>query len=355
VAADSLATRLERLRSSSAYRNYLRVREHVLEMKRIEAAESAETDSPSAYWREELENVEYLLDASPLVVERLRHHCYPITGIWPYSYRSGKSRDAYDLKLQALLGVGRPELFVPEPVALGGFGFETEGGFFNVDTLKYFEVLIALDRGAVLQPFLRPGDRRVVWEIGSGWGGFAYQFMSLAKNTTYVLVDLPELFLFSGTYLLSAFPDARAWFYGQDGSKAVDPDWNEVDFVFIPNTALDVFRPPRLDLTINMISFQEMTSEQVGAYVSHAAQLGTPFLYSLNRDRSLYNNQLSSVRQIVEQHYWPHEIDVLPVPYTSLPTDPSAYTAEGARRRRAKSGGEDSEYRHVVGWKRLGA
>jgi hypothetical protein len=352
-----LANRLGRLREGHAFRTYQRVRDCVLHMQSIGRTSSGDTAAPSAYWSEELRNIEYMLDASPLIVDRLRQHSYHITGIWPYTYRSNsRSRPAHELKKQALFDAGDASLFVPEPPDLGGFGFDTPGGGYNVDTLKYFEVLIALDRAAVLQPFREPnGERRFVWEIGTGWGGFAYQFKTIAPNTTYVLVDLPELFLFSATYLLSMFPDARAWFYGVDGTSAQDVPWQDVDFVFLPNTALHACRPPRLDLTLNMVSFQEMTTEQVAEYVSLSAELGSTYLYSLNRERSLYNTELSGVSQIISKHYWPHQIEVLPLTYVSMPADAAAYSGAAKKRRVKKSAerGEDLEYKHVVGWKRV--
>lgn len=346
--------RVEELRGSPAYQNYLQVRDHVATMKDSADKTEAGTGAPSAYWSEELENIEYLLDASPLVIEKLRHHCYHVTGVWPYNYRTHKDRTRlqHALKLQALLALGRPELFVPEPPDLGGFGFEAECGLYNIDTLKYYEVILALDRGAVLSPFLERGERRVVAEIGSGWGGFAYQFHRLARNTTYILVDLPELFLYSGTYLLSMFPDASSWFYGVDGSDASEVPWEDTDFVFIPNTGLQAFQPPRLDLVINMVSFQEMTTAQVEGYVTLAYELECPFLYSLNRERSLYNPELEGVSAIIERYYWPHVIEVLPVSYTRMSTDPAALRS-GAKRKRASVDGGDLDYRHIVGWRRL--
>ena len=94
-----------------------------------------------------------------------------MTGIWAYNYRSHRDRDLarHRLKLEALHGIGRPELFVPESPLLGGFGFDVDGSLVNVDTLKFYEVLLALDKGAVLDELGRPGQRPIVCEIGAGW------------------------------------------------------------------------------------------------------------------------------------------------------------------------------------------
>ena len=152
-ASAALQERLARLRASDAFKNYEYARERVLEM-RAQIAASPE-HKPSAYWEEELSTFEYMLDASPLVIEKLRHHTHWITGIRAYEYRSQRKRAKVRLteKVQALLALGLPDLFVSEWRALGGYGFEHDGKFFNIDTTKFCEVLIALERGAVLPEF----------------------------------------------------------------------------------------------------------------------------------------------------------------------------------------------------------
>ena len=64
--------------------------------------------------------------------------------------------------MRALQALAPPDLLVPEWRPLGGFGFEIDGELFNIDTLKFFEVLIALDNSSVLQEFRGTADRRMV-------------------------------------------------------------------------------------------------------------------------------------------------------------------------------------------------
>jgi hypothetical protein len=334
---------LERLREEPFYRNYELVRREVLAMLR---EQSGEGDLPSSYWREELAGFEYMLDASPLVIQKLRHHTYHVTGLRVYDYRTGKSRaqQAFEGKLQSLLAVGDRELLVPESPALGGFGYEIDGALYNVDTLKFFEAFTALRRAEAL-PALEGPDRRIVVEIGGGWGGFAYQLKTLFPHVTYVIVDLPEVFLFSAVYLLTLFPDARVVF-ATDGTEASEIE--SADFVFVPHTRLRATPIGRPDLVVNMVSFQEMTSAQVAEYAGWAHGLGSPFLYSLNRDRSLYNEELSSVREILREQFWLREIFVLPVSYNEM-------MQSKTKRPRIKLGVDDpakdsdDRYRHIVG------
>jgi hypothetical protein len=331
---------LDALRDSAGFRNYQTVKDRVLRMNDAARASGREREA-SQYWEEELLNFEYMLDASPLVIDRLRHHCHHITGLRVYDYRSNRHEFQRKMaaKLAALRKRGGADLLVPEPPLLGGFGFEIEGGLFNIDTLKFYEVLIALERGSVLNEFRGTSSRKTVWEVGAGWGGFPYQFKSICPNTTYVITDFSELFLFSATYLMTAFPEARVWFFGDTSIEALWADWQSYDFVFFPNTELEAVTPPQLDLTINMVSFQEMTTEQVRGYVRHAAARRCLFLYSLNRDRSPYNTQLTSVADIIAERYWPHDIDVLPVNYLKM-LDQVALKSE-------------RDYRHIIGWRRV--
>jgi putative sugar O-methyltransferase len=336
--AEALAARVATLRASRGFENYRSVRERVLEMRT--QVDAAPDYKPSAYWKEELENFEYMLDASPLIIDKLRQHTYHITGVRIHEYRSGRERqrERYADKLRALLAQGKPELFIPEAEDLGGFGFMADGHLVNIDTLKFFEVLLALDKGAVLDEFRSvDGERKLVWEVGAGWGGFPYQFKKLCPNTTYLISDFPELFLFSATYLMTMFPEAKVRFWGEEPADRIFANWRDYDFIFTPNTALADLTPDRLDLAINMVSFQEMTTAQVTSYVAKSHELGARFLYSLNREKSAMNSELDSVTRIISQYYWPREVQILKVPYQKmLDESPSR-----------------SDYKHVIGWKRV--
>ena len=165
------------------------------------------------------------------------------------------------------------------------------------------------------------------------------------------------------------FPDAKLHFFDPDADQPMGPE--DADFVFVPDTMLAHTRPERLDLAINMVSFQEMTAVQVDGYVRHAHELGARYLYSLNRDRSPYNPQMTSVREIIGQAYWPQHVEVLPgVQYTQMlhvaPPQPVSIgdRAHGqARKAAAKSAAKklkksatkkpDLGYKHLVGWRRM--
>lgn len=297
---------------------YQRARAAVLAM--IGQPASGGVADPSTYWREELGNIDYLIEATPLILRKLRHHAFHITGIRPYDYRSKGDgrREHFEARLRALREMGGDALLVPESPLAGGFGYEIDGRLYNVDTLKFYEVLIGMERAGVLAS-MRQQPRPVVCEIGAGWGGFAYQWKTLFPASTIVIVDFPELFLFSATYLLAAFPGARAVFCDRDEAIA---GWRDADFVFVPHTRAEQIASLPLDLVVNMVSFQEMTEAQVRAYATLAARAGAPWLYSLNRERSPYNAELTSVSRVLAERYALTEITVLGTDYTSATKKP---------------------------------
>jgi putative sugar O-methyltransferase len=288
----------------------------------IDEVQQLEAHAPSEYWKVELAGLDYMLDASPLIIRKLREHCYHLTGLLAYDYREHHTHRRHSLanKLELLSQQESKGLLVPESPLLGGFGFTIDGGLYNLDTLKFYECLIALQKAGLLDDLTaEQNDRKIVIEIGGGWGGFAYQFKILFPEITYVIIDLPQAFLFSAVYLKTLFPAAKTFIHGDQPATSWIDDPKANDFIFLPHYLIENLKLDDIFLVINMVSFQEMTSAQVDNYVYKAAQLGCPNLYSLNRDRSPHNPQLNAVSDIISKYYSHSEIKVLDLSYVDLP------------------------------------
>ena len=328
---------VEKERNSELYRFYLQTRDKILAM--------VNSYKMSRYWYEEVMGFDYLFDASPLLVSKIREHCYHITGERSYTYRSHHAHKAppFISRLEDLRAIDRSDLFVPESDACGGFGYATQSGRINLDTLKFYEVLIGLDHAGCLDIFKQNyTQRKAVVEIGSGWGGFAYQFHTHFPNTTLFCIDLPATLIFSTTYLRGACPNAKIALLGDLPNNELFRRWQEFDFIFIPANALAEFRPTQLDLAVNMCSFQEMTTQQVREYIDHIANAGCKRVYSLNRDRSHHNPELSLVSEIMSTRYTLQPVTLLPTEYCTVGSKAKAKPS-------ADMTNNPSAYRHFAG------
>jgi hypothetical protein len=61
-----------------------------------------------------------------------------------------------------------------------------------------------------------------------------------------------------------------------------------------------------------------MTTGQVEGYARTLKDLGCRRIYSLNRDRSKHNDELSAVSEVLGRHYSLQQIEVCPLQYTQL-------------------------------------
>ena len=287
-----------------------------------------------------------LWDAGPETVGSLRRACGPISGVRAEDY----ALPSPDLMLRLKQGyrVLRQQvgdaLFVEESPVLGGFGSRRDGHLFNEDTLMFFSALVALDDAAVLPAFraARSGPRRLVWESGGGWGGFAYQFTRVCPNVTYVITAPPELFLVSAVYLATALPEARCRFFDAASPDATWEQWETADFVFVPDSEVGRFAPPRLDLTVDLGAWLLMTAGRVRDHARRAFELGSRYVFSVLPARASAD-AVSRVWGNVESWYWLH-----PVP-------PRAETMPAVPPHGAASVPDDVRHSHLVAWRRLHA
>lgn len=335
-----------------AFEHYRRVREWADRMRSAAGpAATPLTDTEQAM----LAGLAPMWDATPQMIATLRRYCEPVSGVRASDYESRDSDMAKDLKRQ--IGFLRKqlghELFVPESPVLGGFGFVDQGALYNQETVTSFYSLVALQDAALLQAFTgggafkRPGrhiePRQVVWEIGGGWGGFAYQFKRVCPNVTYVITGHPDLFLLSAVYLMSAFPEARVRFVGESPAEAGHYGWtveqsDDVDFVFAPEWAVPTLDLPRLDLTIDLMALQTMTCARATKHVERAFELGSRYIYSTNRIEA--GGSRSAVHDAIARYFWPH-----PVPPRRDPKLEDMRAATGIE--------AEAEFSHLVGWRRI--
>jgi putative sugar O-methyltransferase len=285
---------------------YLDIRDY---LQRIRKDESDLSD----YWQEESSSMEYMYNATPEIIARLRDHCHWISGVRSYEYKNHHAHDRkrFEVKYNQLKILAPNLPPVSEPKDMGGFGFEIDGSLINVDSLKFYESVVALELSGILS-YLKRIDRPVIVEIGAGWGGFATAIKKLIPNCQYIVIDIPETLLFSGTYLGQIFPEQSKRFIED---FTIDP---KEDLVFCAHTLLNSLKLTKVDLVINMVSFQEMTGSQIEEYAKWAKRSKTKFFYSHNKEKSKHNHQIRSIYDHLQILGVKNKIDVLPVDYTII-------------------------------------
>jgi hypothetical protein len=148
-----------------------------------------------------------------------------------------------------------------------------------------------------------------VWEIGGGWGGFAYQFKTLCPDVTYLITGPAEMLLMSAVYLGTLFPASRARFYDPASPAAFWEDWAAVDFAFAPESVVAGMRPPRVDLVVDIGAIADMTASRAELHAGRAHALGSPYFLTTGHPQEEIPIGLP-VDEIAGQFYWPHALSV---------------------------------------------
>ena len=329
-----------------AFTHYHQVREWVRAMQPCDRSPDDLTDGE----RHMLASLDPLWEADRDTIADLRHHAKAITGVRRSDYSGPKGetiRARIGRDLLAVVERGDPALSIEEPPALGGFGFHARvNGHtkrFNEDTLRFYRVLSLLQDAAVLHDFHKSATRRVVWEIGGGWGGFAYQFKTLCPNVTYLITGPSTLLLLSGVYLKTLFPSASFRFYEPERPDAFWCESSTVDFAFAPESAVASLRTPTPDLTLDLMSLETMSPARIECHVRRAHELGSRYFFSVCPVGEPPIGTASPVRSVIERFYWQH------------PVSAPFYLGKRLALRAVKAGGSRGaiERTYLLGWRRL--
>ena len=323
--------------AARAYEQYQRVREWARRTPDVDAeARASLTDAEQRM----VAGLAHLWDASPDVIANLRRHCEPITGVRVADYEGGPD----DLALQLKYKVGflrrhiGAEFFVQESPLLGGFGAEWHRQRYNEDTVRFFKGIAALHDGGVLEECRHDNPRRFVWDIGGGWGGFARQFKTICPNVTYLITGIPELLLVSATYLMTVFPNARCRFYEPSAAEGLWQGWEQVDFIFAPESAVARMQPP-IDAVLDVMALRHMTDSRLSVHVQRAFDLGARYVFS-QLPGPCFPLDVPRVWRAIGRLYWPHLIPPR--------IEASAFVTEDEQ-----AVPLIDDYAHLVGWRRI--
>ncbi len=318
----------------AAYASYQRVRDWAA---RLRQADDGTSELVSDAERRMATALAPLWHADRATVATLRRWCDPLNGA-PSPQAADIPDDVVDrLRRQVtiLRKQERADFIVPDVATLGACSVMVSDELHSEDSIKFALAATALQDGAVFTAFRAASYRRVVWEIGGGWGGFARHFKALCPNVTYVITGRPERLLVSAVYLMAAFPDANCRLHLESAGEDTWSDWEQVDFVFAVDGTGDTLRPPRVDLTIDLGELMLMTPSRVSMHVERAYEWGSTYFYSLLPAPAVTGP--ASPWPVIERWYWPQ-----PIPQRTERSTVYTRIIDSTR-----------DVAHLVGWRRM--
>lgn len=283
-----------------------RLKQSVRMMIAERAGCSDQVSQPSDFWSGSLSVFEYLINLSSRDFENIRFHTSLITGESTHTYAhlnpppdgvafaNSIGYAFYTSNIPEAFWLGEP----PAPRMPYPLGLTYKGRIINNDTTRYQSCVANLYTAGFLTELLNSTRRSVILEVGGGYGGMANHLGNLLSGrATYIILDLPEMFLFSGAYLSLLNPNKRIYFYDKSTftNEFLQRGLFDYDYVLLPNyvTAQLAEMGPDLELMLNMQSFQEMTPAQIDQYAAFGAKKVTGYIYSNNLDCHPINEVLA--------------------------------------------------------------
>lgn len=275
-----------------------------------------ETASPAPLWSDLLSAFSYVKNLSPDDLRNIRFHTSPISGppVWNTWYPYPEPNpEAEARKLGYIKAIsGLPEKYwigePPTPHLPRPLGVSFKGRIVNVNIVRFQRYISDLYYAGALSFVEKAKQKQLIVEIGGGYGGFAYSLGAiLGKQAVYIIIDLPELFVFQGAFLAVNNPKKAIYVYASEtfNSEFLAHDIYNYDFALIPDFMLDRLREIKeIAVLMNMHSFQEMSEKQVLEYLDFAKEKVTYGLFSDNLDKHTHNRtDLTSVSTLLEARF----------------------------------------------------
>jgi putative sugar O-methyltransferase len=123
-------------------------------------------------------------------------------------------------------------------------------------------------------------ERKVVVEIGGGYGGLGYFLSKLMSNLTYVDFDLPENMALTAYYLMNSFPEKKILLYGE--AELNEDALKNYDIIIMPNFELSNLPSKKANLAFNSYSLAEMSTETINIYITELKSISKEHIFHVN-------------------------------------------------------------------------
>lgn len=276
-----------------------RIKAIMSEKKELDAASNAKI------WTEVSSMFDYVINISEENLKHIRLHTSPITGEYVLTYWHQQpfidpdsfSRDCGYMSLTEDIP---EEYWVSEPRLLDldvALGVTYQDKVINKTFVRYQSCVSNFYHMGIFNEIRKNEGTKYILEIGGGFGGLAHALKPLfGPRTTYIIVDIPTTLLFSASYLAVNNPKSNIYIYDPRSFTAefVQNELADYDFVLLPDYSLDkLYNLPYLNIAINMMSFQEMSTPEIEKYLKFTSDKLIGYIYSNNIDRHPINNDLS--------------------------------------------------------------
>ena len=126
-------------------------------------------------------------------------------------------------------------------------------------------------------------EKFIICDIGGGYGGLLRLLKHYYKNSCCILVELPETCLLASYFIKKNFPDKKILLYSDLKEKKYD--FNDYDFVIMPQHHIETILENSVDLMINTSSLSEMDNATQDFYAVQIEKLTKKYFYSINRHK----------------------------------------------------------------------
>lgn len=110
-------------------------------------------------------------------------------------------------------------------------------------------------------------DRIKILEIGGGYGGLAAKLKKLLPSAQIYIVDIPHAGLLQAFYLSKSHPTALVdVIESSHETDNLTKKFDDLDFLIVPDTKIEVIKEQTFDLAINTRSFMEMDQKTIRGY-----------------------------------------------------------------------------------------